>query len=144
MLKFMRNWVYVKDDVSNKVSSLVSPISDNTLFTKFKFDNLFESVLVTLHIFLDFANSLKARFGWHKLKNGVHHECTSHLTLESWGLETSKNLELLMWKFNWILNIEEAWNFTNLLEICLSKSLLDDNVNQVLTNRVCWVRKFSI
>lgn len=39
-----------------------------------------------------------------------------------------------MREFNWVLDIEEAGNLTNLFEISLSESLLDDDVYQVLTH----------
>jgi hypothetical protein len=39
-----------------------------------------------------------------------------------------------MLEFDWFLDVEEAGNFSNLFEICLSESLLDNDVDQVLTH----------
>ena len=58
MLELHCDWIHVENDISNKVGSLVSPVSDDTLFTEFKLDQLFPSVLIALNIIPNLINSL--------------------------------------------------------------------------------------
>jgi len=58
MLELHSDWIYIEDDISDKVGPLVSPVSDDTLFYEFKLDHLFPSMLIALSIVSKLQNSL--------------------------------------------------------------------------------------
>lgn len=47
-------------------------------------------------------------------------------------------------KFRRVAHIEESWRATNLLQAGVSEALLDDDVDQVLRDRVVLVGKFRV
>jgi hypothetical protein len=54
--------------------------------------------------------------------------------LERRRFEARQNFELRSREFNRILNVKKAGNLADLLQICLSEGLLDDDVDQVLAD----------
>ena len=144
MLKGHGCWVYIEHNISDEVGSLVAPVCDDRLVTELKSSYLLPTVLVALAIFLYFNKSLETTFSGHKLENWVHHKSAAELTLESWSLETWKDLQLRLLKLDRILDIKEARHFSNLLQVGLSESLFDDDVDQALGDRVVSVLKLIV
>jgi len=58
MLELHSDWIHIENDISDKVGSLVTPVSDDTFFTEFKLDHLFPSVLVALNVISNLKDSL--------------------------------------------------------------------------------------
>jgi len=54
--------------------------------------------------------------------------------LERRCFEAREYLQLLSREINRVLNVKKAGNFADLLQICLSEGLLDDDVDQVLAD----------
>ena len=68
MLEFHSDRVNVENNISHKVGSLVTPVSDDTLLAEFKLNHLFESVLAIWILLFYFNNPLQTRFCRHELE----------------------------------------------------------------------------
>jgi len=64
--------------------------------------------------------------------------------LECRRFKTRQNLQLLSRKINRVLNVEEARDLSNLPQIGLSESLLDDDVDQILADGVVRISKIAV
>ena len=144
MLKGHSHRVYIEHNISDEVGSLVAPVCDDRLVTELKSSYLLPTVLVALAIVFYFEKSLETTFSGHKLENWVHHKSAAELTLESWSLETRKDLQLRLLKLDRILDIKEARYFSNLLQVGFSESLFDNDVDQALGDRVVSVLKLIV
>jgi hypothetical protein len=61
MLESHTDWVHVENNIRDKVSSLVSPVSNDTLFIELKLDDLFNPVLVAFALLSDLHDSFETR-----------------------------------------------------------------------------------
>jgi hypothetical protein len=66
------------------------------------------------------------------------------LSLESRGLKSRPDLETRLWEFDWSAHIEEARSLADLLKVSASERLLDDDVQQILGDRVMSVLELVI
>ena len=98
--------VLLEVNVIDNVGPLVSPVSDDTLVDKLKFDYLLELVLA-VRLLLDLIDSLEASLGGHELKDIVDGKGASKFTLESRSFEARPNLDIL--QVNRVAHIKEAW-----------------------------------
>lgn len=64
--------------------------------------------------------------------------------MESRRFEARQNFQLRSREINGILNVKKAGNLADLLQICLSEGLLDNDVDQVLADRVVRVREITV
>ena len=133
-----RHWILIKDDISDKVSALGAPICDDAFTAKFELHPLLPHAL-TGGFILDLQNSLETSLGRHELENRIHDQSASHLALESGSFEPGPDLETLTRKVDGVLHVEESRSFADLLELCASESLLNDDVQKVLSHRVLGV-----
>ena len=61
MLESHTDWVHIENNIRNKVGSLVSPVSNDTLFIELKLDDLFNPVLVAFALLSDLHDSFETR-----------------------------------------------------------------------------------
>jgi len=64
----------------------------------------------------------------HKLVDIVNDQGAPRLVVESWGSEPWPVLELHAWDVLGFGDVKESWTLSNLLELSIPESLLNNNV----------------
>ena len=95
------------------------------------------ATIVVLHL----PDALEAGLGRHELEDVVHGESNTNLSLTGRCLETRPHLEANSRKVGDVLDVEEAWRSPQLLQIGLSEGLLEDHIDEILTDIVVLVLK---
>ena len=128
--------VYIEDDVS----SLVTPVRNDGFLRELSSAHLLPAVLIR-RVLLELKHAREAAGGRHELEDVVDGQGDAVLRVESGCLEAGPDLEALSWEIDRIHDVEESWRTTDLLQAGVSESLLDDDVDQVLGDRVVLVDK---
>ena len=128
----------IKDYIADDVGSLVAPVGNNGFTTVLEFNHLLPMVLV-LGRLLDLIHLVEAGLCRHELKDRVHAKHRSHSAANSSGLEPTPNLNSSLLQFDRVRGIEESRSFTDLLEVSLPESLLDDDVQECVHHSLTFV-----
>jgi hypothetical protein len=116
-----------ENNIVDDVSSLVAPVGNDGVTTVLKLDQLFPTVLGG-RVLPDLVDLLEAGASGHELENTVHADHSSKSTLDNRSFEATPNLHSMLLELDRSRGVEEPRGFADLLEVGLSKSLLDDDV----------------
>ncbi len=105
----------VKNNITDDVLALVTPVSNDTLVTELLFASLNPLMLsLVTELIFQIKDSWEAAISRHKLENGIDDKCTSNLTLQCGGFESRKNFKITLLKFDDFFGIKKARHFPNL------------------------------
>ena len=134
----MSHRILVKVYVEDNVSSLVTPVRDDGFLRELSSAHLLPAVLI-VSLVLELEHSREAAGGRHELEDVVDGQGDAVLGVEGGCLEAGPDLEALPGEIDRVHDVEEPWRATDLLQAGVSESLLDDDVDQVLGDRVVLV-----
>lgn len=97
--------------------------------------------MISLVIVVHLTDALQTRRGRHELEDIVHGKSATHLCLAGGCLEARPHLETNMRNISDILNVEEARRSSKLLQIGLSESLFEDDIDEVLAHVIVLILK---
>lgn len=145
VLEGLSHWVLVEIQIADKVLTLIAPISDDAFVCELKTTTLLPPVSVVLRIhLLQLKHALKTACCRHKLEDGVDYKRAAELALKCRGFETGENPDFTALKLDHRLGIEKPWDFPDLLQISLSESLLNDDVDHRLADSVLRIFKLVV
>lgn len=129
----------LKVDLVNHITSLVTPVSDNgpsgevlvNLFLRERQTDILMNLLLD-HI----RNLVKHGLSRHELVDVVDNQSAPRLVVEGRGSEAGPVLQLHTWHVFSFRDVKESRTLSNLLQLGVSESLLDDDVEQVVDNVV--------
>lgn len=134
ILEHTSHRVRIEVNILNIVGALVAPVCDDGL----SLELLADTLVPLLQIFgapLQLDNALEASRSRHELEDGVHDEGTADLALEGRSLKTLPDHKACS-TVNRVRDIKEARGLADLLKLGVTESRLDDDVEQVLGDRV--------
>lgn len=135
----LSEWIGLKVDLVDNIASLVPPVSDNgpsgevlvNLFLRERQTHILMNLLLD-HI----RNLVEHRLSGHELVDVVDDESAPRLVVEGRGSEAWPVLQLHTWHIFSFRDVKESRTLSNLFQLSISKSLLDDNVEKVMDNVV--------
>ncbi len=114
-LKSFFDRICVKNNITDNVLALVTPVSNYTFVTELLFASLNPLILrLVTELIFQIKDSWEATISRHKLENGIYDKCTSNLTLQCGGFESRKNFKFTLLKFDDFFCIKKARHFPNL------------------------------
>ena len=122
------------------VCSFGAPVSDDTLAAELSPYHLLEVIFVRGSV-LELANLRQAGDCREELEDAVDRQSAAHLGLESRRFETRHDHQALSFKVDRRGDIEETRRSSDLLQIGLPESLIDDQVQDHLLDIIVLVDK---
>jgi hypothetical protein len=92
----------------------------------------------------DLLQALQTGGGRHELEYVVDGESAAESTLEGRRFESLPDFKTLLVQHHWVVRVEEARRFADLLQVSAAECLLDDDVDQLLLHIVVLVAERAI
>lgn len=132
-IKLVRARGQLKVDVLNDVLALVAPVSNNAVADKLVATPSHELIVVP-GLSSDLLHPLAAALGALELEDGVNHKGAAELVGLSRSLEALEDLHLLSRHVDEVAHVKELWSLTDLLQISVPESPLNNDINQALVH----------